>query len=168
MSLVWKVSALEAPRVLRRCPRCDTPRRFASSGKFRVNAQKRRLDVWLVYRCEGCRYNWDATVVERSTPEDLGPLRLGQYERNDPEAAWRCAFAVPGADRAVPYRVERPGDLGRLYIQLCDPLRVRLDRLLAGELGLTRAEVARRMDDGRIAGDLRREVADGQVVWVEG
>jgi hypothetical protein len=166
MSLVWTVSALEAPRVPRHCPRCAVDRRFASSGKFRVNCQKRRVDVWLVYRCPECCSTWNATIVERATPEDIGPLFYPLYQENDAATAWRCAFAVAGADRAVPYRVARPEGAGELCLRLADPVSVRLDRLLAGELGLARGEISRRMKDGRIAGDLRREVVDGQVVTV--
>jgi hypothetical protein len=162
MSLaVWTLHALETPRVPRRCPRCDAPRRFVSSGKFRVNAQKRQLDVWLVYNCPGCDASWNAPIVERAAPEDIPGLE--RYHENDAAVAWRCAFAAPGADRAVRFRVERPAAAPPLTVrlELADPLAVRLDRLLAGELGLSRAEIAR-----RASGDLRRPVASGQMVTI--
>jgi hypothetical protein len=165
---VWSISAVCAPTVHRHCPRCDEDRRFGSSGKFRVNAQKRRIDVWLVYLCPRCRFSWNATIVERKTPEEIGAARYPLFQENDAATAWRCAFAVPGADRAVPYRVDREAAAGELSIRLVDPVRVRLDRLLAGELGLSRSEVSRRMADGRIGGDLGREVVDGQLVWLGG
>ena len=162
MSLaVWTLHALETPRVPRRCPRCDAPRRFVSSGKFRLNAQKRRVDVWLIYNCPDCDDRWNAPLVERAVPEEIRGYAL--YQDNDPATAWSCAFAVSGADLAVPWRVERTpgGPPLAVELRLADRLHVRLDRLLAAELGLSRAEVAR-----RISGELRRPVAHGQVVTI--
>ncbi len=158
--VVWTLLATELPRVPRRCPRCDTTRPFVSSGKFRVNAQKRRLDVWLVHRCEACDETWNASIHERKRPEELGP-DLRRYEDNDAEAARRCAFAVAGADRAVPFVVVRPELEGTdpdelaIVFRLEDPLDVRVDRVLARELGLPRAAI-----------EARGRVSDGQVVKV--
>ena len=50
--VTWRVVPLHTPRVIRRCSRCDTTRNFACTEKFRVNAQKRLLDVWLIYPVE--------------------------------------------------------------------------------------------------------------------
>ncbi len=166
--VVWTIHAKETPRVRRRCPRCDAGRDFLSSGRFRLNAQKRRVDVWLVYRCPECDDTWNATILERKTPEEIGPAYVA-YQDNDPAAARRAAFAVPGADLAVPVRVERPplAVPALVMLTLADPVVVRLDRLLARELGVPRAEIARRIADSRIAGDLRSRVADGQrlLLW---
>jgi hypothetical protein len=162
MSLaVWMVHALEAPRVPRRCPRCDAPRRFVSSGKFRLNAQKRRVDVWLIYNCPDCDDRWNAPIACRALPEEIAGY--ARYQENDPATAWSCAFAVGGADLAVPWRVERDAGDPPLTVELrlADRVHVRLDRLLAAELGLSRAEVAR-----RASGDLRRAVWNGQVVKI--
>src|SRR5688500_4377665 len=35
VDVVWTVRPLHTPRVLKTCPRCDGPRRFISSDKFR-------------------------------------------------------------------------------------------------------------------------------------
>ena len=50
----WRVAAAGAPTALRPCGACGAEAAFASTGQFRVNAQKKRLDVWLVYRCTTC------------------------------------------------------------------------------------------------------------------
>lgn len=159
---VWTITALELPRVVRRCPRCDLARAFVSSGCFRVNAQKRRLDVWLVHRCSVCDETWNAPIAERVSPESLGE-RLDAYHRNDETLARSLAFRVPGADCAVAYAVERPPlGPGIARVRLVDPVAVRLDRLLAGELGVSRGEIARRAQRGALGGlDARRRVTDG-------
>ena len=165
---LWNVIALDTPRVLRRCARCDVERPFASSDRFRVNAQKRRLDVWLVYKCPVCEDTWNLTVASRRTPAELG-LRLDGYHANDRALAWACAFdralhAGARVERRVPLRVERPPvEAQPLVIQLAlpHPLGVRLDRLLATELGVPRASL--QVDDPAA---LRREIVDGQRVTV--
>jgi len=156
---VWRIRAVELPRVLRRCPRCDATRAFLSSGCFRVNAQKRRLDVWLVHRCSACDETWNAPVAERVTPESLG-ADLERYHANDDALARRLAFAVPLADRAVAFAVERPPLVTpcTLKLRLVDPVAIRLDRLLAGELALSRAEIARWASGADL--NLRRRVTD--------
>jgi hypothetical protein len=150
--VVWILRAAHTPRVPRRCPRCDAPRRFVSSDRFRVNAQKRRVDVWLVYRCPDCDFTWNATLHERALPEELRDH--AGYQENDAALAWRHAFAIPGADLAgVPVIVERPPRVlpARVTLVRLDPVRVRPDRLLAQELGRPRAAIARALGDGSIA-----------------
>jgi len=165
--VIWSIGALELPRVLRRCPRCDVVRPFVSSGCFRVNAQKRRLDVWLVHRCSVCDETWNAPIAERVTPESLG-AELERYHRNDETLARRLAFAAPGADCAVAYVVERPPlATGIVRVRLVDPVAVRLDRLLAGELGVSRVEIARWAEIGALGDhDPRRRVTDGLELYI--
>lgn len=164
MRSVWKVVALETPSVRRVCPRCDGIRPFVSTDRFRVNAQGRLLDVWLIYRCPTCDFAWNREVLARRTPEQIGPARLAAFHENDREAAWRCAFdrGRDHLDPRVPYRVEREGDGAVIELHLPWPCAVRLDRLLAGELRLSRAQVARAIDAP--ASLLRRDISDGQVV----
>jgi hypothetical protein len=154
--VVWILRGAHTPRVPRRCPRCDVTRDFVSSDRFRLNAQKRRVDVFLVYRCPSCDFTWNATVGERATPEDIGAVRYPLYQENDPATAWRCAFAVPGADlAAVPVVVERPPLVlpARVSVVRADPVRVRADRLLATELGRSRSTINRALAAGDLAVD---------------
>ncbi len=54
LRVTWRVTPLQPPLVRRHCSRCAAARAFACSLKFRTNAQKKRLDVWLIYRCSAC------------------------------------------------------------------------------------------------------------------
>jgi hypothetical protein len=133
--------------------------------------------VWLVYRCVDCDFTWNLTVVERATPESIGAVRLAAYHRNDVAVAWSCAF--DGAllrrggvqlERTPPVRIEREmmppaGPVG-VRLELSHPVQIRLDRLLAQELGIPRSRVAALVEDGTCA--LRRPVFDGQVVILAG
>jgi hypothetical protein len=166
---VWQVVALEPPRVLRRCSRCDETRPFVSSGRFRVNAQKRRLDVWLVYRCAVCEDRWNFTIVERATPQSIGAERLAAFHANDADAAFACAArAGVTLDDEVRYRVDREAVVSpsTIVLAVARPCPVRLERLLATELAVSRTRVRRMVEDGSLVlaegVDVRRTVADGQ------
>ena len=89
--VVWTLEPEGPPAVARRCPRCDLVHPFVSSGRFRVNGNGRRLDVWLGYNCSACRASWNLTVARRARPADLG--ELVRFERNDPALALRTARA---------------------------------------------------------------------------
>lgn len=172
---VWKVIAVHTPRVLRRCARCDTRQPFVSSDRFRVNANKQRLDVWLIYRCGSCEQPWNLSVHERVRPSEIGADALDRYHANCRDTAWAVAFdsvrlARLGVDVdfETAYRVERAAGVpDAIRVELVDPCRVRLDRLLASELGVSRAAV-RAMAPGLGARELRRPVRHGQELALRG
>lgn len=178
----WTLVALATPRVLRHCPRCGEDRLFRSSDRFRVNAQKRRHDVWLVYRCTSCDRTWNCEVRSRALLEELGDEALRAYLDNDRTIAWACAFDRALLERAgaraefdVPYRVERSGEAAkadalRIRFALAHPCAPRLERVLAKELGCSRAALAAALEEGRLTVEpatrhaLRRPVVPGQRV----
>ena len=98
---------------VRHCPRCRGPQRFACTGRFRVNANRRVIDVWLLLRCQRCGATARLAVVERAPVSRLGRSRLRAFQANDPELASAIA-----SDRALlaragfgvePRRAERGG-----------------------------------------------------------
>ena len=44
-------------RVFHRCGGCGKKQEFLNSGKFRVNANGNKVDVWLIYRCKKCKHS---------------------------------------------------------------------------------------------------------------
>lgn len=142
-SLTWRVCAVDAPRVRRSCPRCNTTRPFAHSGCFRVNGNGRKLDVWLIYRCTHCDRTWNREVFARVRPEDLGH-DLVRYERNDPELAHAVACDVSGLDAERPDWVVRiSGSEPPIRIEVEPGVRARLDAIIARALGLSRSAVVK-------------------------
>src|SRR5690606_21649580 len=172
---------VHAPRVVRRCGRCGARALFASTGRFRVNASGRRLDAWLLYRCTACDEVWKAPLHQRVAVDALDPGHLGALTRNDAALARRCAFDLAWLARlgAAP---ERSGEIeilhldreepDRIVLEVPAPVAIRLDRLLARELRLSRAALARGLASGRIRldpagpGALRRPPTDGLVVFL--
>jgi hypothetical protein len=178
----WTIRPLERPRLARYCPGCRAVRELVCSGKFRVNAQKKALDVWLKYRCEHCNGAWKGPILERCPLSQLDPELLEAFERDEPALVDRYAFDV-ARWRAHVIRVAAPSlriersalacactEAASLCVHLEAPFAcdVRLDRLLAAELGHTRADLARWLAAGALTispaqrDPLRKRARDGQ------
>ena len=75
------------PLLIKKCSHCESDR-FYCSDKFRMNAQKKNIDVWLIYRCVKCDNTCNITLLSRTKP-DL----------NDREVAWQYAFSAGMASK---------------------------------------------------------------------
>ncbi len=163
--VVWRITPLTTPRIHRHCPHCGD-RRFASTDRFRLNANKQRIDVWLIYRCETCEATWNLTILTRTRQADIDPDLFERMTRNDTETARACAFdpellSRAGARTAASEQVridQTSGDLARaratgarVRIDMRHPCRLRLDQLLATQLGRARSSLAREAARGAIA-----------------
>jgi len=152
----WAIAPKTAPRPLINCNRCGTVKSYCSSGKFRVNANGKRIDVWLIYRCIDCDNSWNFGIFERCNRRDIEPALLQALESNDPALARRHAFDVVTLRNRIGRIEEFPdvavhkrrlGDAGEaatvleLQLGLEMPTSLRLDRLLAGELGISRSRL---------------------------
>ncbi|RWM06318.1 MAG: DUF1062 domain-containing protein [Mesorhizobium sp.] len=152
----WAIAPAIAPRPLINCNRCGGIRPYRCSGRFRVNANGKRIDAWLIYRCTDCDNSWNRTIFERCNRRDIEPALLAALESNDPSLVRRHAFDAV-ALRSRIGRIEEFPDVtirkelldGRpecatalwLALRLDAATPLRLDRLLAGELGISRSRL---------------------------
>lgn len=181
----WRVLPLETPKIRRHCAHCGSTTFFMSSDRFRVNAQQKRVDVWLIYRCTDCDATWNFPVHHRRTPAEIGGSLFELFLANDREVSWRFAFDLErlrkhGAtlEAAVAYRIVRSAEIGggacRIELEIPFPCGVRLDRLLAEGMGVSRSRIARWSKNRRLSVPsegqraLRRPARDGQVIELAG
>jgi hypothetical protein len=181
----WTITPSTPPQPWLACSRCRDIRPFRCSGKFRLNANGKRLDAWLIYRCGSCDNTWNRPVLERRNRRQIDPLFLHALETNDPHWIRRYAFDVASL-RNRAERVEEfmdfdvrkrlqsagPKPFSKLEILLAVsvPTSLRTDRLLAGELGLSRRRIEHLTAKGSLAvagaRTLRKSVHDGlQIVF---
>jgi hypothetical protein len=154
--LPWFVRRTRLPLLSLRCPDCRSESATTGAGRFRVNANGKLLDVWLLVRCVSCDRTSKLTVHERAPVGSLDPAALHGYHVNDPElvaatlldpalarrnrfrldwtGAWRLDTTPARPDPAWPVRVE---------VAFEDPVPLRPDRLIAQGLGLSRGEALR-------------------------
>ncbi len=161
----WEIHQDGVPALRRFCPGCGCERPFVSSGKFRMNANGRRLDVWLIYKCPACGTTWNMEVVARTPVSELSPGRLRAYESNNPAAAraYACDPRLFAHGQAVPvydegFRIKKrreAGEEGLLEIRCPENAALRLDKILSSGLGLSREQVKAAIRDGYITGEGR-------------
>lgn len=176
-SVRWSVVQAAPPAVLRRCPRCDRVQPFHSTGRFRVNGNGRKLDVWLIYACAQCPSTWNRDVHRRVAPSSLG-AELARFERNDRELAAAVA-AAPQFPAGTPLGAS-PFTLIAAPVEDASALIVdcpwgpgpRLDRVLAEGFAVSRAAVIEATAGGTLGvsrkqlrrpwrGEVRVELARG-------
>jgi hypothetical protein len=175
----WTIIPSTPPKPWLACSRCRDIRPFRCSEKFRLNANGKRLDAWLIYRCGYCDHTWNRPVLGRRSRHDIDPAFLHALETNDPQWIRRYAFDVASL-RSRTERIEELIDFdvrkrllsagskpfSKLEIRLAVsvPTNLRTDRLLASELGLPRKRIGSLALAGASA--LRKSVRDGlQIVF---
>ncbi|MGW6919263.1 DUF1062 domain-containing protein [Kitasatospora sp. NPDC054939] len=161
---LWAVRQSALPTVVRPCPDCSGTR-HRPSGKIRVNASGKLLDVWLLLSCASCDRTSKVPVHERVHVSSLEPARLVAYETNDPAVvreltmsaslATACGYRLDWTgtwrleNRTPLHALDDPAPM-RVLVGFELPAPVRVERLLMLGLGLSRTAVRRMVAAGRI------------------
>jgi hypothetical protein len=158
----WLVCPAGLPLIRRRCLRC-TSALYRAHGKFRVNANHKLLDVWLLALCAGCGETIKLTVLERIHVRAIDPSDLTRFHDNDLEFAAKL-LADPGLlrrngvtldwDDAWTLRKTSAGvaetEAIDISVHFVQPIPIRLTRLLAAGLDVSGSEVRRLIADGNL------------------
>jgi hypothetical protein len=163
----WVVVPTCLPLVRRRCHACASER-FRASGKFRVNANHKLIDAWLLALCIGCEETAKLTVLERMNVRSIQPELLDRLHDNDPglivellqdpavqrrnrialdwDNAWRL-------DTGVSDQLDR--EVIDVSVHFAARIPVRPVRLIAEGCGLSRGEVERLIVKGKLVSAVR-------------
>jgi hypothetical protein len=187
LHIEWTITAKTPPRPILACSTCGTARPYRSSGRIRLNANGKRLDAWLIYKCVSCDGTWNRTIFERQSVRALDPAVLEAMQASTADFVTRLEFDAD-ALRSIAGRIEedaevdiqrcvlsegaewRPIEIG---LVLPAPASVRLDRLLAAELGLSRSRLQKMFETGEIAAKperkdvLKRAIRHGTVITLD-
>ena len=183
----WTIQPKTSPRPWLTCNRCHAIKPFASSGKFRLNANGKQLDAWLVYRCADCESTWNRPIFERRHVKDIDPAALHSLQSNDMELVRSIAFDAQSL-RCKSTRVEEfvdvdvrkeiliegsePWSASEIVLSVPTPTSLRLDRLLSTELDVSRSYISELARDGRLrvtperGHELRRSIVDGTKITI--
>ncbi|MER7897837.1 DUF1062 domain-containing protein [Streptomyces sp. NPDC096046] len=155
------------PLVIRRCHACAS-RRFRADGAFRVNANHKLIDAWLLALCTSCEETAKLTVLERMRVRSVRPELLDRLHGNDPVPAaellqdpvvrrrnrialdWNDAWRLDtgGSDHGDREVVE-------LAVRFAARIPVRPVRLIARGCGSSRAETERLIAEGKLVSAVR-------------
>ena len=158
------------PRFVKVCPRCGNAY-YENSGCFRVNANGKLLDIWLISRCEHCKSIWNLNLHERVDCAALSPADYQGYLENSSSLALRHVF-----DPAFLARNRAVLDLDHMDVLFSDgcppvneaacavtvscayPLPLPAGRIISQVLGVSLSRVKRMLEDGVLffSGDLRK------------
>ncbi|MEU9717225.1 DUF1062 domain-containing protein [Streptomyces sp. NPDC047976] len=163
----WVVAPTCLPTVLRRCHSCASGS-FRANGKFRVNANHKLLDTWLLVLCTSCGDTAKLTVLERAHVRSIRPELLDRMHDNDADLAAELlqdpvlrrrnhiALDWDGA-----WRLDTGGSdhLDRevidVSVRFAARIPVRPVRLISEGCGLPRAEVERLIAAGKLVSAVR-------------
>ncbi|OPC79011.1 hypothetical protein B4N89_33440 [Embleya scabrispora] len=163
----WVVMPTRLPLVLRRCHGCAAEH-LRANGKFRVNANHKLIDVWLLALCTACGETAKLTVLERTHVRSVRPDLLDRLHANDLGLAaellqdplvrrrnrialdWTDAWRLDTGKTAHPDR-----ETIEVAVRFAARIPVRPVRLIAEGFGLPRAEVERLITDGKIVSAVR-------------
>ncbi|MEV4119843.1 DUF1062 domain-containing protein [Micromonospora sp. NPDC049645] len=155
------------PIVSRRCHACASER-LRASGKFRVNANHKILDAWLLALCTACGETAKLTILERMTVRSIPPELLDRLHRNDPGLTaellqnpvvqrsnrfnldWTNAWRLDTGGSDHPDR-----DVIDVAVRFAARIPIRPARLIADGCGLSRGEVERLITEGKVVSAMR-------------
>jgi hypothetical protein len=177
----WTIIPKIAPQPWIACSGCGGLRPFRSSDKVRLNANGRKLDAWLIYKCTGCDGTWNRTIFERKNVRDIDAATLEALQSNDPDWILAETFNLEALkrksqriDESAEFEVQKElrreiPDWTHLEIELSIslPASARLDRLLASELCVSRSRLSAFYQAGLLKTNsdrddiLRRPIRDG-------
>lgn len=182
---VWNLRPTHAPMVSRHCAKCEKTRPFYCSEKFRINAQQKNVDVWLIYKCKVCDTTWNCSIMRQVNPRTIPPDLFDKLQNNDQKTSWDYAFrfdlikrneAVP--DTNIEYTVEgekidyEAAGKGKVTVLLTAEYRLdpRLDTLLSGQLGVSRKQLNALFEGGGMeidppgVGNLKKRLKEKRIV----
>lgn len=152
------------PAIVKPCVDCaDT--HHHPSGKFRVNANGKLLDVWLLLCCSTCGRTSKVPVHERVHVQSLEPARRLAYETNDPSTVRALTMSASLAAKIgyrldwtgtwrletdTPFYSPREPESITVLVGFELPVPIRVERLLMLGLNVSRGEVRRMVARERI------------------
>ncbi|MDS0525670.1 DUF1062 domain-containing protein [Clostridium sp. SHJSY1] len=162
----WELIPENLPKVERGCPKCNKKTYYINSEKFRVNANKNNIDVWMIYQCEKCKSIWNMTIYERIKPHEINKYEYEKFISNSKELVRKYAFdiSIYNANKAdyclknINYKMIIK-KLEKFYIEenmlvieviSNYPIEMRIDKFISDKFGISRSKIKNMHKKGQI------------------
>ena len=188
-TITWKVKVKNTPLLIKKCSHCDSDR-FYCSDKFRMNAQKKNIDVWLIYRCVKCDNTCNLTLLSRSKPDLIDKTLFHSFSMNDKDTAWKYAFSTEMERKnnlrldygSVEYEVipntsledllNLSNEVIKIHIKYEFEFDLKLSSLIRRRFSLSANQVKRMFEDGIITissnkPPQKHKVKDGDMILIQ-
>lgn len=167
---IWQVVPTGQPTVIRNCPKCGGHSEYECSQNFRVNANQSNIDVWLIYQCKKCKSTWNMEILSRVNNKTIDNELYIKFLSNNKELATYYSFdlATHSKNKSIPnYDTVSYDIIGnsissleecfQLEIACKYSLDIRLDKILSQKLCISREQIKKMCNTGRITG---KEIKD--------
>lgn len=188
-TITWEVKVKNTPLLIKKCSHCDSDR-FYCSDKFRMNAQKKNIDVWLIYRCVKCDNTCNLTLLSRSKPDLINKTLFHSFSMNDKDTAWKYAFSTEMERKnnlrldygSVEYEVipntsledllNLSNEVIKIHIKYEFEFDLKLSSLIRRRFSLSANQVKRMFEDGIITissnkPPQKHKVKDGDMILIQ-
>ena len=188
-TITWEVKVKNTPLLIKKCSHCDSDR-FYCSDKFRMNAQKKNIDVWLIYRCVKCNNTCNLTLLSRSKPDLIDKTLFHNFSMNDKDTAWKYAFSTEMERKnnlrldydSVEYEVipntsledllNLSNEVIKIHIKCKFEFDLKLSSLIRRYFSLSANQVKRMFEDGIITitsnkPPQKHKVKDGDMILIQ-
>jgi hypothetical protein len=161
----WSIKTKGTPTIIKNCSKCGKQCEFISSGNFRVNANHKMIDVWLIYQCKKCNTTWNMEILSRTSAKSIDETIYKMFLENNKDLAEKYSFDLNTLSRnkavvdfsSVSYQIQE--DMTNLIsekeglevtIQCKYQIDVRLDKIISEKLNISREEVKKMCKNGLI------------------
>jgi hypothetical protein len=158
----YEIIAKETPYIKRNCSKCKTNTKFYCSEKFRVNANQKIVDIWLIYNCTHCEGTWNYPILSRVNINKIDSMLIQKFMNNDKETIWYYAFQINKLRKLcndviteIRYELRKEkldSRTNEVTIRLCCKYNfgLRIDKIIAEILGISRSKVNKLSQNGTI------------------
>jgi hypothetical protein len=181
----WILIPDSIPEVIRYCPKCGKRTNFINSEKFRINANRNNIDIWLIYQCSKCKSTWNMSIYERINPNDIKKELYDKFLENDKMLAKKYGFDVTIHNKNMSELILDNMDyhiIESVSNDYCDkeneqsieiisefPLDIRMDKFLSENLDISRSQIKNMFDKGFIYCQeernwIKKKVKNGMVI----
>lgn len=161
---------MESYKVIHHCSGCGDKAYYRNTNNFRVNANGSKIDVWLIYQCEVCKQTLNLSIHERVQVNRIPSYFYDKFMKNDSQLCYEYGldkgmFSRNKAEineKNITYHLEAidtpmslmekveymQGDI--IIIENPYELKIRIDKLIASLLDVSRAKTKKLEESGRI------------------
>lgn len=158
--ITWDIQYISPPPAIKYCKKCGKKTEYIYSKLFRINAQRKHLDIWLIYKCSDCDSTWNMTIYSRINPKSIAPEILDGFHSNNEELAKRYAMDTElirknGAEVGLPKYEILGANINfniptELHIKSSYPSRLKISSLLREKMNLSQNAFEQMITSGSI------------------
>ncbi|WP_085832786.1 DUF1062 domain-containing protein [Clostridium merdae] len=156
----YEIIPTEPYKIIRNCSGCGRKNSFFTTGKIRINANGKQLDIWLIYQCEKCRHTYNLPIYSRINRNELSQLEYETLIQNNEETANKCGYCRDLLTKNHAVILEEPSylfkEIGNSIkentIEFLNPYKIktRYDKLVSKCFGIPRYLVKKWLDAGTL------------------